>query len=93
MFDVPSDEKVEERIKTQISLSDEELENEIISLIKNINNESLTNIIKEFPKRKPTIKIRTLFYIFKEFDEYNEFNVLLDYLDEETDIFNIVNKL
>ena len=74
-----------------------ELKGSFLKVINEINNEHLMTIIREFPKHKPIIQFKTLYFILEEFKPYgeldHEFEVMRRYLDKNIDIFMLVNYL
>ena len=75
----------------------EELKEAFLNVINGINNENLMVILREFPKYKPIIAFKTLYYILEEFKESdildNDFAVMRRYLEKDIDIFMLINYL
>ncbi len=91
------EKQFDEFIKESDMVDYGELKGSFLKIINKINNDNLMTIIREFPKYKPVIKFKTLYYIIEEFKQYgeldHEFEVMRRYLDKDIDIFMLVNFL
>lgn len=62
-----------------------------------INDERLVDMIRVFPKIKPIVKFKTLYYLLEEFknDKTTEQNyeIMRGFLEKDIDVFALINYL
>ncbi len=66
----------------------------VIEYIEKLNNNTyLIDALRPYSIIKPTMRVRTVYYIIREFDQHINLDLLVDHIEEEVDIFNVNNYL